>query len=994
MALHSIDTPEYRYYLADLLTNQIITEIPFTGVTYERALSKAGSFHGTIPVIDATKSLNLYESTMPGKTAVYVLRNGVCVWGGIIWGRQYSPNNKTLQVDGTEFLSYFYHRSVWQTLYYGSEGVYCSKYSANGTTATIFTDVEHGFSVGDKVRIRSLNSALNGDHVIQTKTLASFTFAVTNGAVLKESPSSTGFARTIVDTYDIARDLIGYAAEDFSTLAFENDEIKPANDLEYSILNKQMTSGIATLTTTLPHDLIFGQQVQLVDVDPLVNGYQVITSIPSSTTFKVSPSGVSSSFASSAVTPLTAYNVVSAEITNNVVNLTKKSSANNVVTLTTEAAHGIAVGDYVSITNVANYDTFAKTGSGAQDSYSITVSDTTSLLAGMNVAGTGIPGDAVVYSIVGNTVQLTQKTTVAVSGTVTFTQQSIINGSYYVTEVPSTTKFSFVKTTPTLAETPITKFGDILTYAITANTAKTAFVLTGLSETVGVENRNIYLVRGQTYTFSVNANANKVWIQTTGGAYNAANVYSAGITNNGASTGTITFVVPKTAPSTLYFQGQTTTTMTSTISVIDYGQVAYKSAVLTTSTPHGLVRGKSIVVENVGSDYDGEQTVSSVVDSTTIKFNSISLLTRAAEAVFGGTLKWGGRAVAGTYGAFTGNSDPGIGATDDVSGKYIGVSQQIYRGSDLRSVGEILEEFSKDLNGFEYRIDCDFQNGQFLRTFTFVPFIDPPSKVQVTTKSLTSNIATLTTSTAHKLIAGQEIVVSNVGLYFDGTQIVLSTPTTTTFTFQSYTNNVPGTPCLGYIGLVHPLSVLGADRYVFEYPGNVLDFSLQESAENSATRMWVAGNTDGLDNNASQPYAASTSTDMLDLGWPLLDQVESKNDNATTAYGESALYSYAQDYSGEARPPEGQFSISINGSIGPYVGDFLPGDWCSIIIDDNFVRERLASDLEPRGDVIVRKIIGYKVSVPDAPSFPEKVDLELISEWKEDRRISTLKITQ
>ena len=47
---------------------------------------------------------------------------------------------------------------------------------------------------------------------------------------------------------------------------------------------------------------------------------------------------------------------------------------------------------------------------------------------------------------------------------------------------------------------------------------------------------------------------------------------------------------------------------------------------------------------------------------------------------------------------------------------------------------------------------------------------------------------------------------------------------------------------------------------------------------------------------------------------------------------------------------------------------------------------RIGSDLEPRSDVIVRKIVGYKVSVPDSPAFPEKVDLELISEFKEDRR--------
>ena len=147
--------------------------------------------------------------------------------------------------------------------------------------------------------------------------------------------------------------------------------------------------------------------------------------------------------------------------------------------------------------------------------------------------------------------------------------------------------------------------------------------------------------------------------------------------------------------------------------------------------------------------------------------------------------------------------------------------------------------------------------------------------------------------------------------------------------------------------------------------------------------MWVGGNNEGLDGDASQPYAAASSLDLLATGWPILDQIESSSNDSA---GEQMLYDYAEEYLLEARPPEMTFRISINGSIDPVVGDYLPGDWCSIIIDDEFVRMRLGTDLEPRSDVIVRKIVGYKVSVPDSPAFPEKVDLELISEYKEDRR--------
>jgi len=802
MATNEVTPADYRYYTVDLLTNNVIAEIPFTGVSYSRALSKAGSFSGDIPMIDATSSFNLYETTMPGKTALYVLRNGVCVWGGIIWSRSYSPANKTLTIDGQEFISYLYHRAVWQTLYYGSEGVYCSKYQAGSGTATVFTDVEHGFAIGDRVRVASLNPAINGDHVITaTPSLASFSFA--SAASLALSPSSTGLARTIVDSYEVVRDILGWLADDFGDNQFINDEIKPASEIEYSIVNKAMTSGLATLTTSLPHDLIEGQLLEIIDVDAAIDGYRIITSIPTSTSFTFQVEGSSANVASAATSGLSTYNVTAKAIVNNLYSVTNKLASNNIVTLTTNAAHNLVPGDEVSIAKV----------------------------------------------------------------------DSNLNGTYTVLTTPAANTFTYAKTVTNIAST----------------------VVTG-------------------------------------------------------------------------------------------GEASYKTAVLVTSTNHGLSAGKTIVVEIDDAAYDGVKTVSSIVDATTLKFTLFSTLTAATESVFGGTLKWGSRAVAGTYGSYSSNSSIGIDTTNNLSGKYLGATQQVFRGSELKYFGEILEDFAKNIDGFEYRIDCDFFNDEFTRTFRFVPFIPPPQKINVVNKQLTSNIATLTTEGAHGLEVNEEIVIADVGLNFNGTYVVLSTPTSNTFTYQSYGNNVPSTACLGSIGSVHPLSVLGADQYVFEYPGNILDFKVDENAEDSATRMWVSGNNDGLDGEASQPYAAATSTDMLANGWPVLDLIDEKNDVQTSIAGEAALYDYAKEFLDEARPPEATFTIEVNGSINPVVGDYLPGDWCSIIIDDEFVRLRLGSDLEPRGDIIVRKIVGYKVSVPDTPTFPEKVSLELISEWKEDRK--------
>ena len=106
---------EYRYFITNIVTNQVIAEIPLTGVSYERGLKDAGSFSGTLSLSVETDGLDVYNSTLPGKNAIYVLRNGLCVWGGIIWTRSYDVVAKTVTINANEFTSYFQHRKIWKT---------------------------------------------------------------------------------------------------------------------------------------------------------------------------------------------------------------------------------------------------------------------------------------------------------------------------------------------------------------------------------------------------------------------------------------------------------------------------------------------------------------------------------------------------------------------------------------------------------------------------------------------------------------------------------------------------------------------------------------------------------------------------------------------------------------------------------------------------------------------------------------------------------------
>jgi hypothetical protein len=63
----------------------------------------------------------------------------------------------------------------------------------------------------------------------------------------------------------------------------------------------------------------------------------------------------------------------------------------------------------------------------------------------------------------------------------------------------------------------------------------------------------------------------------------------------------------------------------------------------------------------------------------------------------------------------------------------------------------------------------------------------------VTNKARTSNVATITTSAAHGFTAGLQVGVWSVDDTFDGTYLILATPTTTTFTYASVGDNVAPT---------------------------------------------------------------------------------------------------------------------------------------------------------------------------------------------------------
>ncbi len=78
-------------------------------------------------------------------------------------------------------------------------------------------------------------------------------------------------------------------------------------------------------------------------------------------------------------------------------------------------------------------------------------------------------------------------------------------------------------------------------------------------------------------------------------------------------------------------------------------------------------------------------------------------------------------------------------------------------------------------------------------------YIKKTVSANVSNKALASNVATLTTSSAHGLFAGDSVVVSGVDATFNGTYAVLTVPTTTTFTYAKTSSNVASVAASGSV---------------------------------------------------------------------------------------------------------------------------------------------------------------------------------------------------
>lgn len=82
-------------------------------------------------------------------------------------------------------------------------------------------------------------------------------------------------------------------------------------------------------------------------------------------------------------------------------------------------------------------------------------------------------------------------------------------------------------------------------------------------------------------------------------------------------------------------------------------------------------------------------------------------------------------------------------------------------------------------------------------TETFHRLYNPTGVATISNKALTSNVATLTTSTAHGFVVGQYVTVAGVDAVFNGEWLITAVPSGTTFSFAKTNANIGSTAASG-----------------------------------------------------------------------------------------------------------------------------------------------------------------------------------------------------
>jgi hypothetical protein len=458
--------------------------------------------------------------------------------------------------------------------------------------ATIETNSNHGFEVGNSIFIAEVDSVFNGTYSITSKTDTTFSYAKSRGVAQRVigkrlnnniATLSTSVAHGFIvgDIVDVAISDINYDGEfQITSVSFSGDEFSYSSTRTNTktTTTKSMSNDVATITSTDPHGLIVKDSVTLSGIDSTFDGTRTVESIPTPTTFTYN------------LTRETEVALATRQRFSGVATFITGSTSPG-----TEApSHGLLVGEEVTIKGSVGNATYPTSG---------TVTSTPNLTT-FTVANPAQPDEGAINITVAPTPTvfaskkyLTSKQ--LIGGTVTVYTPTA-HGFFVGEQVIISGLGSPYDGTFTISAVP---FANALSYIQSGSNA-TLSNAGAVVATRGRAGSSVTIVTSTPHNFTNNQYVT------------VSNMDSAAATLNG------TYIVTVISPTVFKYTTTTATnvgTVAGTATVLTRGRVGTLATVVT-AAPHGLSNGASISVsgmDSTASSLNGTYTIT-VVNSTTI----------------------------------------------------------------------------------------------------------------------------------------------------------------------------------------------------------------------------------------------------------------------------------------------------------------------------------------------------------------------------------------
>jgi hypothetical protein len=354
----------YRYIVVDTLSDQVLAELPLVDVSYTNVLNAAGTFNGSLPITSDTTAYDIYNTTLPGKTSIYVLRDGTCVWGGIISTRSYNIKEKILDITADDFVSYLDRRFLWKTYSLDKAGKISIFEDPNvsgrmiGKVTLAGSDtLPTGFAANTSVylyfgselveyagQFKVLDSTAAGNSTFGI-TANSFHFAAYYRATGKKNlqpmkettiSSELAYVRLKQKTDDFVEDLLSdHFINDLQNINIADQFIAPAELARMEITSYSRSNNVATVTVAeedSPHFLVPGQIVAIRDLSGFSTSKTKVLSVINDRSFTYAFTGA---------------NVANTAVTTSSTTVSHWQRSNNIVTITTATNHGLAANDII-----------------------------------------------------------------------------------------------------------------------------------------------------------------------------------------------------------------------------------------------------------------------------------------------------------------------------------------------------------------------------------------------------------------------------------------------------------------------------------------------------------------------------------------------------------------------------------------------------------------------------------------------------------------------